>query len=65
MTHTARPVQGRFQDVLEHWKGLDPTNGIATGLDHIRVATRRNDRDATPTCGLITTAVRADLVEEG
>jgi transglutaminase-like putative cysteine protease len=38
---------------LEGWRGLDPTNGVAVGLDHIRVATGRNYRDATPTSGVI------------
>ncbi len=37
----------------EGWRGLDPTNGVAVGLDHIRVATGRNYRDATPTSGVI------------
>lgn len=35
------------------WKGLDPTNGLYVTLDHIRVATGRNYRDATPTSGVI------------
>lgn len=35
------------------WRGFDPTNGILVGLDHIRVATGRNYRDATPTSGTI------------
>lgn len=38
---------------LHGWQGLDPTNGAAVGLDHIRVATGRNYRDATPTAGVI------------
>jgi transglutaminase-like putative cysteine protease len=38
---------------LQGWVGLDPTNGVAVGLDHIRVATGRNYRDATPTSGVI------------
>lgn len=35
------------------WKGFDPTNGILTQTDHIRVATGRNYVDATPTSGTI------------
>lgn len=38
---------------LEGWRGLDPTNGVPVGLDHIRVATGRNYRDAAPTSGVI------------
>jgi len=58
---------------LGGWRGLDPTNGVAVGLDHIRVATGRNYRDATPTSGVITdgggdevlqVSVRVDVLEE-
>ena len=35
------------------WKGFDPTNGILTQTDHIRLAVGRNYRDATPTGGTI------------
>ena len=35
------------------WRGFDPTNGCDAGMDHIRVATGRNYRDATPTSGTI------------
>jgi transglutaminase-like putative cysteine protease len=35
------------------WRGLDPTNGVYTEVDHIRVAAGRNYRDATPTSGVI------------
>ncbi|HEX9290680.1 MAG TPA: class II glutamine amidotransferase [Anaeromyxobacteraceae bacterium] len=35
------------------WRGFDPTNGIITQTDHIRVAVGRNYRDATPTSGTI------------
>jgi transglutaminase-like putative cysteine protease/predicted glutamine amidotransferase len=35
------------------WKGFDPTNGILTQTEHIRVAVGRNHRDATPTGGTI------------
>jgi transglutaminase-like putative cysteine protease/predicted glutamine amidotransferase len=35
------------------WKGLDPTNGVITQTDHIKVAVGRNYLDATPTAGTI------------
>ncbi len=35
------------------WKGFDPTNGILTQADHVRVAIGRNYVDATPTSGTI------------
>ncbi|HSI06575.1 MAG TPA: transglutaminase family protein, partial [Myxococcota bacterium] len=35
------------------WKGFDPTNGIITQTDHVRVAVGRNYVDATPTSGTI------------
>ncbi len=35
------------------WKGFDPTNGILTQADHVRVAVGRNYVDATPTSGTI------------
>ncbi len=35
------------------WHGFDPTNGRQVGSDHVRVATGRNYRDATPTTGTI------------
>jgi transglutaminase-like putative cysteine protease/predicted glutamine amidotransferase len=35
------------------WKGFDPTNGILTQTDHVRVAVGRNYIDATPTSGVI------------
>lgn len=38
----------------EHgWCGFDPTNGILTQTDHVRVAVGRNFVDATPTAGTI------------
>jgi transglutaminase-like putative cysteine protease/predicted glutamine amidotransferase len=38
----------------EHgWKGFDPTNGVLTQTDHVRVAVGRNYGDATPTSGTI------------
>lgn len=35
------------------WKGFDPTNGVLTQTDHIRVAVGRNYADATPTSGTL------------
>jgi len=35
------------------WKGFDPTNGILTQTDHVRIAVGRNYLDATPTAGTI------------
>ncbi|HRI72654.1 MAG TPA: class II glutamine amidotransferase, partial [Polyangium sp.] len=35
------------------WKGFDPTNGVVTRTDHVRVAVGRNYVDATPTSGTI------------
>jgi transglutaminase-like putative cysteine protease len=35
------------------WKGFDPTNGILTQTEHVRVAVGRNYVDATPTSGTI------------
>ncbi len=35
------------------WKGFDPTNGVLTRTDHVRVAVGRNYVDATPTSGTI------------
>ena len=55
------------------WKGFDPTNGILTQTDHVRVAVGRSYRDATPTSGTIFVGgggeklevdVRVETVEE-
>jgi len=35
------------------WKGFDPTNGILTQTEHVRIAVGRNYLDATPTAGTI------------
>jgi transglutaminase-like putative cysteine protease/predicted glutamine amidotransferase len=35
------------------WKGFDPTNGVLTQTDHVRVSIGRNFIDATPTSGTI------------
>ncbi len=53
------------------WKGLDPTNGVVTTTEHVRVAVGRNYIDATPTGGTLfegggreslSVDVRVDLV---
>jgi transglutaminase-like putative cysteine protease/predicted glutamine amidotransferase len=35
------------------WRGFDPTNGVMTQTNHVRVAVGRSWRDATPTSGTI------------
>lgn len=54
------------------WKGFDPTNGVLTQTDHVRVAVGRSYVDATPTSGTIFVGgggetlevdVRCDLVK--
>jgi transglutaminase-like putative cysteine protease len=35
------------------WKGFDPTNGVITQTEHVRVAVGRNYVDATPTSGTL------------
>ena len=35
------------------WKGFDPTNGMVTQSDHVRVAVGRSYQDATPTSGTL------------
>ena len=35
------------------WKGFDPTNGVLTQTDHVRVAVGRSYSDAAPTSGTI------------
>jgi transglutaminase-like putative cysteine protease/predicted glutamine amidotransferase len=35
------------------WRGLDPTNGVVTSTDHVRLAIGCTYRDATPTSGTI------------
>ncbi len=82
--HTGGAYENQIQSEASHawvevylpwqgWKGLDPTNGLFTDLDHIRVATGRNYRDATPTSGVVTgggteeldVTVRVEVLEEG
>lgn len=45
------------------WRGFDPTNGIITQTDHVRVAVGRNYRDATPTSGTIYVGGGAETLE--
>jgi transglutaminase-like putative cysteine protease len=35
------------------WRGFDPTNGVMTQTDHVRVAVGRSYQDATPTSGTL------------
>jgi transglutaminase-like putative cysteine protease/predicted glutamine amidotransferase len=44
-------VQVYLQEV--GWKGFDPTNGVLTQTEHVRVAVGRNYIDATPTSGTL------------
>jgi transglutaminase-like putative cysteine protease len=45
------------------WKGFDPTNGVVTLTDHVRVAHGRNYVDATPTSGTIFVGGGAETLE--
>lgn len=45
------------------WKGFDPTNGVLTQTDHVRVAVGRNYMDATPTSGTIYVGGGAETLE--
>ncbi|MCU0682818.1 MAG: class II glutamine amidotransferase [Polyangiaceae bacterium] len=54
------------------WKGFDPTNGVLTQTDHVRVSVGRNYMDATPTSGTLfvgggceTLDVSVSVEEEG
>ena len=44
-------------------KGFDPTNGVLTQTDHVRVAVGRNYIDATPTSGTIDVGGGAESLE--
>jgi transglutaminase-like putative cysteine protease/predicted glutamine amidotransferase len=81
--HTGPKAENQAQSEASHawiqlylpeigWKGFDPTNGILTQTDHVRVAVGRNYVDATPTSGTIYLGggaetlkvdVRVDLVD--
>jgi transglutaminase-like putative cysteine protease len=43
------------------WKGFDPTNGILTATEHVRVSIGRNYRDTAPTAGTLYTPARESL----
>jgi transglutaminase-like putative cysteine protease len=45
------------------WRGLDPTNGLVTSTEHVRVAVGRNYLDATPTSGTIFVGGGAETLE--
>ena len=51
------------------WVGFDPTNGIATGLDHIVVAVGRDYADVSPVTGVLVStggqglSVAVDVIE--
>jgi transglutaminase-like putative cysteine protease len=45
------------------WRGLDPTNGVVTSTEHVRVAVGRNYLDATPTSGTIFVGGGAETLE--
>jgi transglutaminase-like putative cysteine protease/predicted glutamine amidotransferase len=45
------------------WKGFDPTNGVLTQTDHVRVAMGRNYGDATPTSGTIYSGGGAETLQ--
>ena len=45
------------------WKGFDPTNGVVTRTEHVRVAVGRNYVDATPTSGTIYVGGGAETLE--
>ena len=62
--HTGATYHNQIQSEASHawaevylpsvgWRGFDPTNGCLVDLDHIRVASGRNYRDATPTAGTL------------
>jgi transglutaminase-like putative cysteine protease/predicted glutamine amidotransferase len=45
------------------WKGFDPTNGVLTQTDHVRIAVGRNYIDATPTSGTLYVGGGAETLE--
>jgi transglutaminase-like putative cysteine protease len=45
------------------WKGFDPTNGLLTQTQHVRVAVGRTYRDATPTSGTIYVGGASETLE--
>jgi transglutaminase-like putative cysteine protease/predicted glutamine amidotransferase len=72
--HTGPKAENQAQSEASHawvqlylpevgWKGFDPTNGILTQTDHVRVAVGRNYVDATPTSGTIYLGGGAETLE--
>jgi transglutaminase-like putative cysteine protease/predicted glutamine amidotransferase len=72
--HTGPKAQNQAQSEASHawvqlylpevgWKGFDPTNGILTQTDHVRVAVGRSYVDATPTSGTIYLGGGAETLE--
>ena len=72
--YTGPKAQNRVQSESSHawvqvylpevgWKGFDPTNGVVTLTDHVRVAHGRNYVDATPTSGTIFVGGGAETLE--
>lgn len=45
------------------WTGFDPTNGVLTRTDHVRVAVGRNAMDTTPTSGTLYVGGGAETLE--
>lgn len=45
------------------WTGFDPTNGVLTRTDHVRVAVGRNAVDTTPTSGTLYVGGGAETLE--
>ena len=43
------------------WRGIDPTNSVATALDHVEVAFGRDYADVSPLDGVVVTAGRQTL----
>lgn len=43
------------------WRGLDPTNGVQTALDHVEVAFGRDYADVSPLDGVFLSAGHQSL----
>lgn len=43
------------------WKGFDPTNGVMTSTNHIRVSYGRHYRDVTPTAGTLYSSAKEGM----
>ena len=46
------PAANQFSNLQSYWLGLDPTNGIAMGGDHIVMAVGRDYLDIAPIDGV-------------